>query len=550
MAIWAVPRVEPWIEVLRQALGGDEDGVAERIGKLDAQWLQFPWQLDCLKQPSGHEADDQERLWRAALHCMKWPNAENSSPGALAEKIAETACHNDTNPIAETWLDRTLRIIAADETIVCAGWRQNAAGLAIQLALLRPDPMRFKSWNRDMSGVPPGVWWAAATLCGWRHGYRDLDKEFRGDANLQEFVAICALEASRPGSDLEALLPSQQAPLEQAHEDGCFTLTWRGQPVICKPWKSRAKWYAADLTDNAAREAALTLANRLEWPCIQRQLSLPEGRVDTLGGGHLSFDGETLVIEGEMSLRLPNDVSIKEQIDLEEFRRRLATEAGDIPDPPKSSLRRPDIESDIGTDPPETVSEQLESKPPGLIYRPDFITEEEELRLMDYIDRGMWSTELQRRVQHYGWRYDYKKRRIDASMELGELPEWAREIARRLVDEGLMNDLPDQLIVNEYIEKQGIAPHIDAQDSFTGEIATVSLLETWGMVFRCRSSKEKVEKRLERRSVAVLTGDARYLWEHEIPVRKTERCENPLGKRRRTKRSRRISLTFRKTRLD
>ncbi|MYF09377.1 MAG: alpha-ketoglutarate-dependent dioxygenase AlkB [Rhodospirillaceae bacterium] len=549
MAIWAVPRVGPWIEVLRKALGGDAAGVAERIGKLDAQWLEHPWLFEHVTGSARDATDDQGRLWRAALRCMRWPTAGNDAPGALAEKIAEAACGNDTNRTVDTWLDRTLRIIAADETIVCAGWRQNAAGLAIQLALLRPDPVRFKSWNRDMSGVPPGVWWAAATLCGWRHGYRDLDKEFRGDANLQEFVAICALEASRPGSDLEALLPSQQTPLEHAHEDGCFTLTLRGQPVIRKPWKSRAKWYASDLTDNAAGEAALTLASRLEWPCIERRLFLPEGRVDTLGGGRSSVDGDALVIEGEKSLRLPKDVSVKEQIDLEEFRIRLATEAGDLPDPPESSPHRPKIDANLGSDLPKTLADRSENVPPGLIYRPEFITEEEELRLMDYIDRGEWSTELRRRVQHYGWRYDYKKRRIDASMKLGELPEWAMEMARRLVGESLMNELPDQLIVNEYIEKQGIAPHIDAPDSFTGEIATVSLLETWGMVFRCRSSKEKVEKRLERRSVAVLTGDARYLWEHEIPKRDNEPSMNRQGKRKWTKRSRRISLTFRKTRL-
>ncbi len=549
MAIWAVPRVAPWIEVLRQALGGRAAGVAERIGNLDAQWLELPWLFDHLTGPGRDEAGDQAKLWRAALLCMRWPSAGNISAGALAEKIAEAARHNGTNATADTWLDRTLRIISANETITCTGWRQNAAGLAIRLALLRPDPMRFKAWNRDLSGVPPAVWWAAAILCGWRHGYRDLDKEFRGDAVLQEFVATSALEASQPDGNLEALPPSQQPSLEQAHEDGCFTLTWRGRPVVRKPWKSRAKWDATDLTDNAACEAALALASRLEWPCIERRLSLPEGRVDTLGSGRLSVDGEALVVEGEKSLRLSKNVSVEEQIDLEEFRTRLSTEAGDLPDPPDSSLRRPKIEADFGTAPPENFAGQPETKPPGLIYRPDFITEEEETSLMDCIDGGEWSAELRRRVQHYGWRYDYTKRRIDKSMRLGELPEWAQELARRLVNEGLMKELPDQLIVNEYVGKQGIAPHIDAQDSFTGQIATVSLLETWGMVFRCRRSKEKVEKRLERRSVAVLTGDARYLWKHEIPKRENEPSENRQGKRRRTKRSRRISLTFRKTKL-
>ena len=76
------------------------------------------------------------------------------------------------NRTAETWLDRTRRIIKTEETIACDDWRRNGAGLAIRLALLRPEPVTFKSWSKELPGLPPAVWWAAAILCGWRHGYR------------------------------------------------------------------------------------------------------------------------------------------------------------------------------------------------------------------------------------------------------------------------------------------------------------------------------------------------------------------------------------------
>ena len=520
MAVWAVPHVEPWIEVLQRALGRDATGVAERTGGLDAHWLRFPWLGAGLSESAHDDSDGQYELWRAALRCMEWSSAASLSPGALAENIAHEASIGGADRTAEKWLGRTRRIVAAEETIACDDWRRNGAGIAIRLALLRPDPIGFKDWNRDLAGLPPGVWWAASILCGWRRGYRALDRRFRGDAALQEFLATRALAASWPEGYSAALPPSQSSSLERKRTDGCFTLTWRGRPVVCKHWHSRARWYGTDLAHAAAGKAAADIAGRLGWPCIERRLSLPEGRVRTTGGGRLRVDGDTLVVEGEMSLRLPKGADVGERLDADEFRRRLA----------------------------DASAFSLAIEPRGLIYRPDFITEEEETRLVGCVDGAEWNTVLKRRVQHYGWRYDYGKRRIDEDMRLGELPEWAQELGRRLVNEGLMTDPPDQLIVNEYEGEQGIAAHVDKEDIFAERVATVSLLETWEMVFRRRDTKEKVEKALERRSVAVLTGDARYKWTHEIPKRKNEPREDRSGKRRRVKRVRRISLTFRTTR--
>ena len=568
MAVWAVPHVEPWIEVLRHALNRNAFEVAEGTAKLDAQWLQFPWLVFEPSSSVAGDADDQKGLWQAALRCMRWSSVEDISPKALAERIAQAACLDGENPVAETWLERTRPLVAADKTIDCDDWRKNGAGFAIWLALLRPDPTRFKSWNKDLPGVPPGLWWAAANLCGWQCGYRALDKEFRGDARLQEFIATRALEFSWPSGREVVLPPSQRSLLERTHQDGCYSLTWRGEPVLRKDWKARAKWYAADLTDVATGNAARDLAGRMGWPCIERRLLLPEGRVRADGGGRWFVDGDDLVVEGEKCLRLSSAIDVAERVDPDEFRRRLATEVGIVPDPPETyrqpmatvagvimdppeAFRHPSTAEDgVVTDPTEADGHEPASEPPGLMYRSDFITEDEEAELLACIDGAEWSTELRRRVQHYGWRYDYKKRRVDESMRLGELPEWAQELGRRLVNEGLMKDLPDQLIVNEYCGKQCISPHIDAPGSFTGHIATISLLETWDMRFRLPGTERRVDRPLERRSVAVLTGDARYEWTHEIPERANEPRRNRPGKGRWIKRSRRISLTFRKTRLD
>lgn len=178
---------------------------------------------------------------------------------------------------------------------------------------------------------------------------------------------------------------------------------------------------------------------------------------------------------------------------------------------------------------------------PGLIYVQDFLTTAEEAALVQIIEGQPWSAELRRRVQHYGWRYDYRRRAAEASMYLGPLPAWAAELAHRLAHHGLTPGLSDQVIVNEYVESQGISRHIDCVPCFADGVATISLLQSWEMVFtEEHGERRKVRQLLERRSVAVLTGAARYGWAHEIPSRLVE----PTGLRR----QRRLSVTFRKVR--
>lgn len=51
----------------------------------------------------------------------------------------------------------------------------------------------------------------------------------------------------------------------------------------------------------------------------------------------------------------------------------------------------------------------------GLKYIEEYITAEQEDRLIKLIDSSPWITDLKRRVQHYGYKYDYKSRSIEQS---------------------------------------------------------------------------------------------------------------------------------------
>ena len=178
---------------------------------------------------------------------------------------------------------------------------------------------------------------------------------------------------------------------------------------------------------------------------------------------------------------------------------------------------------------------------PGLTFLEGFLTPEQQDYCVQRVDAavGEWRNDLSRRVQHYGWRYDYKARSITPDMHIGALPDWLADLAQRLYDETeLFGRIPEQVIVNEYLTGQGIATHID-HPGFGPTVCTISLLDDWEMDFS-ENWKDKSPALLQRGSCVLLTGDARSVWQHGIAPRKSEATD--AGRR---PRNRRLSLTFR-----
>jgi alkylated DNA repair dioxygenase AlkB len=177
---------------------------------------------------------------------------------------------------------------------------------------------------------------------------------------------------------------------------------------------------------------------------------------------------------------------------------------------------------------------------PGLSYVPDYISVDEERSLIAQIDKQNWIADLKRRVQHYGYKYDYKARGISDDAYLGPLPEWLNSLTTKLYDEKIFTKLPDQVIVNEYLPGQGISAHIDCAACFGDIIASLSVGSATIMQFKNLKSGVKTERLLEQRSLVVLSTEARYDWTHEIPARKTDKVDGY-----KIERKRRVSLTFR-----
>lgn len=180
------------------------------------------------------------------------------------------------------------------------------------------------------------------------------------------------------------------------------------------------------------------------------------------------------------------------------------------------------------------------AKVSGLTYIPDFLNENEQASLLEIIDQQQWSIKEQRKIQEYGYKYDYKNGSFVSSAYLGNLPEWTQNIANQLSEIGLVANVPDQVIVNEYQPGQGIVSHIDCIPCFSNTIIILSLGSACVMNLTHSQTHEEVKILLQPGSLLVAQGEARYVWSHGILA-----CKQDSYKGQELVRNRRVSLTFR-----
>lgn len=174
----------------------------------------------------------------------------------------------------------------------------------------------------------------------------------------------------------------------------------------------------------------------------------------------------------------------------------------------------------------------------SIIYIEDYINSQEEQDLIHEIDSRLWNNTnnipLKRRVQHYGYEYNYKSKDLIKS---GPIPSWT--IVKKIDQEYFK---PEQLIINEYNPGQGIAKHIDS-NVFDEPIISLSLGSSCVIIFRKGDKKKEIL--LKPRSLLIMKGELRWEWTHEIPARKKDNINGMT-----IIRERRISLTFRKLRRE
>ncbi|EON63022.1 hypothetical protein W97_02248 [Coniosporium apollinis CBS 100218] len=209
------------------------------------------------------------------------------------------------------------------------------------------------------------------------------------------------------------------------------------------------------------------------------------------------------------------------------------------------------------------LKQPRESSIPGFSVLPSLVSPSEQENILAFLKNQAWRTDLSRRTIHYGGTYCLMPPKNATTAERAAverniipappIPLELHWLIDRMVARGFYDDhaRPEFCIVNEYLPDQGISAHVE-NFRFGEPVCSLTLGSGDFMRFHelaaphdgsVRSFKAVQAPRTGRRedvwlpsgSLAVLTGDARYRWQHEI-VR---------GKKGKEAGWRRVSLTFR-----
>jgi hypothetical protein len=170
---------------------------------------------------------------------------------------------------------------------------------------------------------------------------------------------------------------------------------------------------------------------------------------------------------------------------------------------------------------------------PGLKLIHNYITEEQENFLINEIDKRHWLDNIKRRVQHYGYEFNYIEKKVKKLSEITDIPDFCKILP--------FHHEFDQLTINEYLTGEGIKPHVDSHDSFDSKIYIVSLASDIIMNFKNKEHQTNIF--LPKRSLLILEDESRFQWKHGIMRRKIDVLDGNINHR-----IRRLSLTFRKVR--
>jgi alkylated DNA repair dioxygenase AlkB len=164
--------------------------------------------------------------------------------------------------------------------------------------------------------------------------------------------------------------------------------------------------------------------------------------------------------------------------------------------------------------------EDLSLEPDGLRYRANFVSAAIERKLISGIKElplqpfQFGQFEGKRRIASFGFRYDYALRRLEIAEPI---PNWLAEIIEQVETFGGPSTQVRQVLCSEYDVGVGIGWHRD-KPHFT-KIFGLSLGSACKLRFRRPSGKswQRFTLDSEPRSLYMMSGAARQVWEHSIP---------------------------------
>jgi alkylated DNA repair dioxygenase AlkB len=163
------------------------------------------------------------------------------------------------------------------------------------------------------------------------------------------------------------------------------------------------------------------------------------------------------------------------------------------------------------------------------------------------LDKKKWkplsSSSISRKVQHYGFTYNYKTKSINDPAP--KLPKFLKNLQTTLTDickklKIISNDYEfNQCIVNNYEKNQAISKHIDIIKY--GDVIGCYSIGNSNAIMVFTKGTNRVEIKARPRSLYIMSGDARLKWKHEMLSLKAF----PKEHKKEGILPRRISITFR-----
>ena len=170
---------------------------------------------------------------------------------------------------------------------------------------------------------------------------------------------------------------------------------------------------------------------------------------------------------------------------------------------------------------PRKRSSPTSDFPAGFRYQEEFLSETEETELLDSI-AGLRFTAFdfrgyiaKRRVIVYGWDYDFSTRQASASEPIPEFLWSVRDRAGEFA--GLAPDSLVEAVITEYPPGAPIGWHRDVPQFET--IIGISLASSSRMRLKpYRAEGKIVSVIIEPRSIYMMSGPARWKFQHSIPA--------------------------------
>ena len=161
-------------------------------------------------------------------------------------------------------------------------------------------------------------------------------------------------------------------------------------------------------------------------------------------------------------------------------------------------------------------------RPEGLVYQDAFLDVDEERSVVSLVEELQFSEvrmhgqPARRTVVHFGWLYQYESWKLVPADPLPEPLRWLCQRAGAFA--GTDPELFAEVLVTRYPPGAGIGWHRDAP-MFGPKVVGVSLLSPCAMRFQRRAADLRRTYRLDLapRSAYVLSGAARWSWQHSIP---------------------------------